>query len=64
MKVNEGLNQALSKGHEVLLTCTLDEKESYGYLAIPLSYEREVRNGRTGVTDLICRMMPDLAVCF
>ena len=48
IKVDEGFGEALSKGHEVLLKCRLDGDQAsspptYGYLAIPMKYEREVR---------------------
>ena len=46
------MDLALTKGHEVLLKCVLEDVDpklglgQYGFLAVPIAYEREVRRRR------------------
>ena len=44
MVVDKEFDTAVSLGHEVLLNCGLEDKPGeYGFLVVPIAYERELR---------------------
>lgn len=66
-KVDTDLQLALSRGHEVLLKCELPASgggggATYGFLAVPIAYEREVGLSFFVVAGVLCRVVSILCV--